>query len=144
MRKYLITLILYFRKSVSRDCTRDFSAFLTQPLLYIMIIYMDSQSLFDFSKITGFDWDEWNINKSWEKHLVNPAECEESFMTESKLISKDEKNSVRENRYRMLSQTFSERRLFIVFTIRKNKIRIISARDQSRKERNQYDSFIKI
>lgn len=72
------------------------------------------------------------------------AECEESFMTESKLISKDEEHSVKENRYRMLSRTFSGRELFIVFTIRKNKIRIISARDQSRKERNQYDSFIKI
>jgi uncharacterized DUF497 family protein len=43
-----------------------------------------------------------------------------------------------EPRYYVLGRTNDERHLFIVFTIRKNKIRVISARDMSRKERRIY------
>ena len=28
---------------------------------------------------TGFDWDEGNLLKNWEKHGVTAAECEEVF-----------------------------------------------------------------
>ncbi|MFX0195841.1 MAG: BrnT family toxin [Candidatus Hodarchaeota archaeon] len=38
----------------------------------------------------------------------------------------------------MLGKTDNERLLFVVFTIRSNKIRVISARDMNRKERRLY------
>ena len=38
----------------------------------------------------------------------------------------------------MLDETDNERLLFVVFTIRSNKIRVISARDMSRKERRLF------
>jgi len=43
-----------------------------------------------------------------------------------------------ETRYYALGQTDDERQLFIVCTIRDNLIRVISARDMSKKEREVY------
>ncbi|TGN16809.1 BrnT family toxin [Leptospira ilyithenensis] len=42
-------------------------------------------------------------------------------------------------RFAALEITNSGRKLFSIFTIRKNKIRIISTRDMSRKERKVYE-----
>ena len=44
-----------------------------------------------------------------------------------------------EKRYHVLGRSDAGRILFLVFTIRSNKIRIISARDQSKKERQIYE-----
>ena len=41
----------------------------------------------------------------------------------------------------MLGHTDPGRRLFIVFTVRNNRIRVISARDMSRKERKIYEEL---
>ena len=86
----------------------------------------------------GFDWDEFNINKNWERHLVHYTECEEIFFNEPLLVAFDEGHSQEEERYYALGQTNTNRKLFIVFTLRENKIRIISARDMNKKERKIY------
>jgi len=31
------------------------------------------------TNLKGFDWDEGNITKTWEKHRVTHIECEEVF-----------------------------------------------------------------
>jgi uncharacterized DUF497 family protein len=51
---------------------------------------------------------------------------------------KDEQN---EFRFAALGITNVGRKLFVIFTIRKSKIRIISARDMSKKERKLYENF---
>jgi len=33
----------------------------------------------DISQCIGFNWDEGNIKKNWEKHRVSPMECEQVF-----------------------------------------------------------------
>ncbi|MEK6801688.1 MAG: BrnT family toxin [Nitrospirota bacterium] len=43
----------------------------------------------------------------------------------------------------VLGHTDASRKLFLVFTIRKRRIRIISARDMSTKERRQYHEQVK-
>ncbi len=96
----------------------------------------------NFSGIKGFEWDEWNVQKNWEKHKVRPEECEEAFFNRA-LVAFDEKHSQEEDRYYLLGETNSGRKLFIVFTIRGDKIRIISARDMSRKERKVYERIKK-
>ena len=30
-------------------------------------------------KCTGFEWDEHNAEKNWQKHRVTPSECEQMF-----------------------------------------------------------------
>ncbi|MEK6682343.1 MAG: BrnT family toxin [Nitrospirota bacterium] len=95
------------------------------------------------SNVEGFDWDEWNIEKNWLKHRVTHVECETVFFNAPLIVRKDEPHSVLENRYFALGRTDNRRLLFVVFTIRRNKIRIISARDMSKKEKKAYEQIEK-
>ena len=94
--------------------------------------------VFDFDSIVGFDWDEGNKDKNWDKHQVDFRECEEVFFNQPLLI-KDIKHSFQEKRYYVLGRSDTNRMLFLIFTLRNNKIRVISARDQSKKERMIYE-----
>ena len=89
--------------------------------------------------LDGFDWDDGNVKKNVAKHQVTPQESEEVFYNEPLLISFDYGHSAKEERYRVLGQTNEHKQLFIVFAIRNRKIRIISSRRQSKKERGQYE-----
>ena len=95
--------------------------------------------MIDLSQLTGFDWDESNRDKNWEKHEVLASECEEVFFNLPLLLQSDDAHSQKEPRYYVLGQTIAGRRLFIAFTIRGDKIRVISARDMSKKERKIYE-----
>jgi uncharacterized protein len=94
--------------------------------------------VFEFDNLIGFDWDVGNKQKNWEGHKVAYTECEEVFFNQPLLISEDTKHSSQEKRYHVLGRSDSGRMLFLVFTVRNNNIRIISARDQSKKERKIY------
>lgn len=89
-------------------------------------------------KCTGFEWDEGNRDKNWVRHRVSVAECEQVFFNVPLLIARDVRHSSREPRYYVLGQTDVGRALFVVVTIREELIRIISARDMSRRERKEY------
>jgi len=93
----------------------------------------------DFDSIVGFDWDDGNKQKNWEKHQVDFRECEEVFFNQPLLIKEDSKHSSQEKRFYVLGRSDIGRTLFLVFTLRNNKIRVISARDQSKKERKIYE-----
>lgn len=95
-----------------------------------------------FKEPIGFEWDKGNKDKSWLKHLVTDHECEEVFFDSQKRILKDAIHSNRESRYILIGQTKKQRVLFIIFTIRKDKIRIISARDLNKKERSLYEQSV--
>jgi uncharacterized DUF497 family protein len=88
--------------------------------------------------VDGFDWDARNIDKNWDSHRVTNGECEEPFFNQPLHVAEDVKHSPCKQRFYALGQTNAGRRLFIVFSTRDNKIRIISARDMSRKERKIY------
>lgn len=89
-------------------------------------------------QVEGFEWDQSNIEKNWEKHRVSYLECEEVFFNQPLLVQEDEIHSKFEPRYYVLGRSNDGRHLFIVFTIRRNKIRVISARNMSRRERRIY------
>ncbi len=95
--------------------------------------------MIDFSSVTGFEWDDGNRDKSWKKHQVSNSECEEVFFNLPLLLKLDPTHSQAEERYYVLGQTNAGRRLFISFTIRGENIRVISARDMSKRERNFYE-----
>ena len=86
----------------------------------------------------AFDWDQGNLEKNWKKHKVHFKEAEEIFFNKPLKIFPDKKHSTKEKRFLALGFTNSRRRLTIIFTIRENIIRIISVRDQSKKERIIY------
>lgn len=87
----------------------------------------------------SFDWNEANIDKNWDRHKVNSKEAEEIFLNKPLKILKDVGHSQEEERFIAFGITNEKRKLYIVFTIRKEKIRVISARDQSKKERRFYE-----
>ncbi len=90
-------------------------------------------------KPASFDWDKGNLDKNLTKHNVEVKECEVIFTNRPLKTYKDVRHSQKEDRYVALGTTDNNRLLYLVFTIRKYKIRIISARDMSRKERNLYE-----
>lgn len=95
--------------------------------------------MIDLDRLTGFDWDDGNRDKNWQKHHVSTGECEEVFFNLPLLLNEDPGHSQAEPRFLVLGQTNTGRLLFIAFTIREEKIRIISARDMSQKERKMYE-----
>ena len=88
---------------------------------------------------TGFDWDEANVEKNWERHRVAFWEAEELFFNEPLLVRLDAAHSGRERRHVALGHTDAGRHLFIAFTVRRHLVRVISARDMTRKEIKIYD-----
>lgn len=91
----------------------------------------------------ALDWNEGNVNKNLERHNVTDREAEEVFANEPKFILEDESHSEIEKRYMLWGVTGGGRKLTLIFTIRRNRIRIISARDMSRKERKFYEKASK-
>ena len=90
------------------------------------------------SKCTGFEWDKHNSEKIKAKNNVTPVECEQVFFNLPVIAGDDKKHSETENRFYSLGQTDAGRLLFLVFTVRKEKLRVISARDMNKKERRAY------
>lgn len=89
----------------------------------------------------SFDWDSGNIVKNLKKHQVNCQEAEEVFVNEPLIINKDLLHSAKEERYFGLGTSNSHRYLFLSFTIRNQKVRIISIRDMSQKEKKEYEKY---
>ena len=87
---------------------------------------------------SGFDWDEANGHKNWERHRVSPEEAEDVFFNEPLVVRSDTRHSRREKRYYALGQTSCGRCLFVAFTIRRSLVRVISVRDMNRRERDAY------
>ena len=94
--------------------------------------------MIDLSKINGFDWDTGNIDKNLKKHGISTKEAEEVFLDEDLAIERDIRHQEIEERYIAVGKSFARKILFIIFTFRKEKIRIISARIANKKERRIY------
>lgn len=90
-------------------------------------------------KPVSFDWDKGNQNKSLVRHQVINEECEEVFFSKSKKLFRDELHSQQEDRYVAIGRTKLDRLLFVVFTLRNNKVRVISARDLRSKHLKRYE-----
>lgn len=107
-------------------------------LTFSKCIYMIN-TMADYDRYLEFEWDKGNIDKSFSKHKISPSQAEETFFDENLKILKDIKHSQKEKRFIALGKTFSNKKLFVVYTVRNEKIRIISARPMDKKERNYYE-----
>lgn len=92
----------------------------------------------DLAGIKGFDWDKGNLEHI-KKHKVLYTECEEIFSNKPLIVNKDEAHSQLEERFRAFGQTSQGRSLTVIFTIRENEIRVVSARDQNKKECKEFE-----
>jgi len=91
----------------------------------------------------GFEWDNYNFYKNWSKHKVSTNECEEIFFNQPLIITDDLEHSASERRFYSLGTTDRGRKLFIAFTVRKNLVRVISARDMTTQEKRKYRRYEK-
>lgn len=88
-----------------------------------------------------FQWDDGNKEKNWLKHEVSSSETEEVFFDVAKKLVKEVVTGppAHEKRFILLGKTKSNRLLFIVFTLRGDYVRVISARDAHKTERPLYE-----
>ncbi|MDP2956181.1 MAG: BrnT family toxin [Longimicrobiales bacterium] len=90
------------------------------------------------ARCTGFDWDGGNAPKILARHGVSQGECEQVFFGEPLLVAADSLHSGAEERWAAWGRSADGRALAVVFTLRGERIRPISARDMNRKERRLY------
>lgn len=91
------------------------------------------------SRCVGFDWEAGNASKIWEGHEVSAGETEQVFFNRPPVAAADLKHSETESRFLALGQTEAGRPLLVVFTFRRQLIRVISAREMNRREREEYE-----
>ena len=91
-----------------------------------------------FQSLEGFQWDEGNSEKTWARHAVSQAECEQLFLNRPIVVSFDEDHSKLERRFVALGHADSGRQLTVVFTVRGLLLRVISGRPMSLRERGIY------
>ena len=90
-------------------------------------------------KLIAFEWDKGNAGKNWIKYSVADKESEEPFFDPNRKIFRDKLHSEHEERFAIIGKTKQQRLLIITFTIRRGCIRVISARDVSKKEKPLYE-----
>lgn len=88
-----------------------------------------------------FDWDIGNVTKNYFKHFVSANEVGFAFADPKKIVIIDTLHSGFEDRFILIGNTGIGRLLFIVFTLRGRKVRVISARDSNKKERKLYEKI---
>ncbi|OGQ05247.1 MAG: hypothetical protein A2W61_04310 [Deltaproteobacteria bacterium RIFCSPLOWO2_01_44_7] len=93
----------------------------------------------DFLKLSGFEWDEGNLKKILER--IDPHIVEMAFLGEP-WVALSQKFSKGEPRWFLINQV-ENRHVFVVFTIRGNKIRVVSARRMHSKEVKHYEKEFK-
>ena len=105
------------------------------------ILLTAAESAHPLDDCVGFDCDEANAQKNWERHRFIPEEAEDVFFNEPLIVRSDVRHSQREKRYYALRQTSFGRHLFVAFTIRRNLIRVISVREMNRREQEVYGKY---
>jgi len=73
---------------------------------------------------------------------VSIKECEQAVINDPKFVQYQKLHSKREDRFSVLGVTDGRRKLTIVITVRDEKIRVISALDQSRRERRFFTAML--
>ncbi len=84
-----------------------------------------------------FDWNKHNVEHA-KRHSVGPSESEELFFNPGFKFVQDPTHSKTEERFIAIGVTDSGRHLFVSFTFRGSRVRIITARDIRQKERRKY------
>lgn len=90
-----------------------------------------------------FDWDSGNQTKSLVKHGITTTEAEEAFFNFKQILPDQIHSTKTEPRFVMYGQTDAGKILFISLTMRRKRVRIISARPANKTERETYEKLKK-
>lgn len=87
-----------------------------------------------------FEWDPAKARKNWLKHRILFTEAATVFFDPEAIYYEDPDHSELEQRYIVIGRSRRDQRLFVVHVYREERIRIISARQPTARERNEYES----
>lgn len=87
----------------------------------------------------AFEWDSGKAADNFQKHGVSFEEAKSVFADPLALNLPDPEHSIGEERLVVIGRSYEGRVLFVAFTERGSRIRIISAREAARNERRAYE-----
>jgi uncharacterized protein len=87
----------------------------------------------------GFEWDGEKAEINFRKHNVSFIEASSVFDDPFSIVIDDPLHSVGENRFLTIGYSDRQRLLVVVFTERDRRLRIISARVATSRERRTYE-----
>ncbi|MFQ5688337.1 MAG: BrnT family toxin [Candidatus Scalindua sp.] len=90
-----------------------------------------------------FEWDPNKAKKNIKIHDIFFDEASTVFKDTLSLTIYDPLHSDEEDRFVLIGNSYKNRLLVVVYTEREDKIRIISARKSTKKERKQYEENAK-
>jgi uncharacterized DUF497 family protein len=85
-----------------------------------------------------FEWDQGKRRSNLRKHAVEFADAVSAFEDDNAITLRDEDGEEEERFVTVATDAFG-RVLVVVYTWREEKIRLISARKATRRERKQYE-----
>ena len=86
-----------------------------------------------------YEWDPAKAASNWRKHGVTFAEAASVYLDPGALTFDDPDHSIGELREITIGVSTKQRLLFVSHCMRGDRIRIISARKATRRERKQYE-----
>ena len=86
-----------------------------------------------------FEWDPAKARDNEAKHSVTFREATEVFADPLSSTALDPDHSLEEERFVIFGKTLRDRYLVVAFTERSGRLRIISARQMTRRERQAYE-----
>jgi uncharacterized DUF497 family protein len=93
-----------------------------------------------FAMSLRFEWDEDKTASNLEKHGVSFEEASTVFADQLSLTISDVLHSFDEPRFITIGESSEQEIVVVVHTEREDAIRIISAREATRRERRDYES----
>jgi uncharacterized protein len=94
-------------------------------------------------KMLLFEWDPKKAKKNLDIHGISFDEASTVFRDTLSLAIYDPLHSDEEDRFVLIGNSYNNRLLVVVHTERANRIRLISARKATQKERKQYEENTK-
>ncbi len=86
-----------------------------------------------------FEWSTAKANANWAKHRISFHEATAVFSDPLSITIRDPDHSMEEDRYVTIGQSGAHRLLVVVHTERGIRIRLISARVATKRERRQHE-----
>ena len=86
-----------------------------------------------------FEWDDSKARTNFEKHAVSFEEATTVFGDPGEITIHDPAHSIEEDRFISIGHSYRGRLLVVVYTDRRDIIRIISARLATRKEKENHE-----
>jgi len=89
-----------------------------------------------------YDWDAEKATRNFSKHRVSFEEATTVFEDPLFVVFADPRHSLEENRFIIIGETARRKLLMVAYSERGDRIRIISARKATPKERKVYEEEI--